>query len=437
MQRPTIYAPSTGQHAGAVAVIRLSGPASLDVTSEITRRDLPAPRLLLRRDIFTSDGETLDSAMVCVFPEGASYTGEAMAEIHCHGGTAVVSAVLDRLSEFDDCRMAEPGEFTLRAFESGRMDLTEVEGLIDLIAAETEEQRKQAIAVSQGAISRKVSEWREQLVEALALLEVTIDWADEDVPTNVYPDVKKILKAALASMNAESLLSRRAERLRNGFEIALVGAPNAGKSTLLNAIVGRDAAITSDIPGTTRDILEVPYNLDGIPVRFLDMAGQREASDALERMGVALARDRANQADLRLFLTAIDGSKLQDDTIALQDGDLAILTKADLDIQSGQHDCRAVSARTGEGMEGLLEAVKTALSGGTERMGLFAHHRQIAALEEAERSLLRILKLIDQAEVELLSDDLHFVVRKLEQILGRVDVDDLLDTVFSRFCLGK
>ncbi|MEM7189266.1 MAG: tRNA uridine-5-carboxymethylaminomethyl(34) synthesis GTPase MnmE [Pseudomonadota bacterium] len=426
----TIFAPSTGQGSAAIAVIRISGPSAHDAIERLTARDAPPPRRLTRRAIVGPDGETIDDAMVVTFPEGASFTGEPMAEIQCHGGLAVLDAVLSLLSEDTDCRFAAPGEFTWRAVMRGRMGLDEAEGLGDLIAAETEMQRRQAVRLVSGAVRDRVEGWRERLLRALMLLEVTIDWADEEVPENVHPEVTALVSGLMAELEAERGRVDRAEKLRQGFEVALIGAPNAGKSTLLNCLAGRDAAITSAVPGTTRDIIEVRYDLQGWPILFLDMAGLRHTADDVEREGVRRAEERAQLADLRLYLISADSGASDVAEALMSPGDLRIWTKADSGLGAGDLQ---ISAATGEGIDDLLDAISARLISSGD-LGLFTHRRHGEALERA----LSALGAVENAGAdELMAHFVREALAALEQIIGRVGVEDVLDTVFRNFCLGK
>ncbi|MEM7670490.1 MAG: GTPase, partial [Pseudomonadota bacterium] len=284
----TIVALSTAPGRAAVAVVRASGPAVEEMVAGIAGSPI-VPRRAGLRALRRENGEVIDRALVLTFAEGRSFTGEAMAEFQTHGGPAVVDAVVARLLEFPGVRIAEPGEFTLRAFKNGRIDLAGAEALGDLINAGTEEQRAQSVRLMDGALHRRCEAWRDDLLRAVALIEVTIDWADEEVPEDVVPEVSQLVGGLIASMADELGRSDTAERIRTGFEVALLGAPNAGKSSLFNYLADREAAITSPNAGTTRDVLELQYDLRGIPVTFLDMAGLRASDDPVEQEGVRRA----------------------------------------------------------------------------------------------------------------------------------------------------
>ncbi|MEM1343389.1 MAG: tRNA uridine-5-carboxymethylaminomethyl(34) synthesis GTPase MnmE [Pseudomonadota bacterium] len=432
MARETIYALASGQGVCGVAVVRVSGPEAWTIVERLSRNGPPPPRQAALRRLYDHTGALLDEALVLCFAEGASFTGEAVAELHCHGGRAVVRAVLSAVAAAAPCRAAEPGEFTWRAFEQGRLDLARVEALGDLLAAETEAQRRQAARLMEGALHTRAEGWRGALVRALALVEVTIDWADEEVPEDVSPEVALLLGEVAREIAAELGTAEAAARLRTGFEVALIGAPNAGKSSLLNALAGREAAITSAIPGTTRDVLELRYDLDGLPVTFLDTAGLRETADDIEAIGVARARARAEQADLRLLLVAPDAPAPAWGGLCATD-DILVRSKADL---GGEGAGVPVSALTGQGIPALLEAIRAGLGARAEG-GLIAHRRQHEALASGLAALRAAEKGLDQRGAEEVSEDIRTGLGALERLIGRVGVEDVLGEVFSRFCLGK
>jgi tRNA modification GTPase len=378
-------------------------------------------------------GVVLDEALVLVFAQGASFTGEDCVELHLHGGRAVVQAVLVALSEMPGLRMAEAGEFTRRALENGCLDLTQVEGLADLIDAETEAQRVQSLRVLSGAIGAKVEVWRRALIRAGALLEATIDFVDEDVPVDVMPEVREILGGLIVAFRAEVEGAKRAERVRDGFEVAIVGRPNAGKSTLLNAFAGRKAAITSEIAGTTRDVIEVRMDLGGLAVTFLDTAGIRKTTDIVEALGVDLAIERAVAADIRVFLLDAEGPF---EGIAVRPGDLLVQGKADMIANGAEF---AVSGLTGVGVSDLLGRISDGLSLRSVGDGVLTRERHriavvkaLAALELAQREVES-----EFAVVEIAAEELRAAARALDVLLGRIDVEVLLGEIFSSFCIGK
>lgn len=425
----TIYALATARGRSGLAVVRISGPDAFAAGLALCG-SLPAARVAgLRRLVW--GGELLDEALVVSFVEGASFTGEAVVELHCHGGPAVVGAVLRALSQQPGLRLAVPGEFTRRALENGVLDLAQVEGLADLIDAETEAQRRQAVRVLSGSVGQKVDGWRRDLIRAGALLEATIDFADEDVPVDVSPEVLTLIDGLMADLRREAAGVTAAERIRDGFEVAIVGAPNAGKSTLLNQLAGREAAITSEIAGTTRDVIEVRMEIAGLPVTFLDTAGLRDTEDRLERAGIERALARAEAADLRLFLT--DGSPL---LLEPTGDDLVVVGKAD--TKSGSSGL-AVSGKTGQGVPELLTRIGEILGDRVGSAGALVRERHrvavttaIGALAESRAEVVR-----PDSRVELAAEHLRQAVRALDALVGRVDVDDLLGEIFASFCIGK
>ncbi|OOY13871.1 tRNA uridine-5-carboxymethylaminomethyl(34) synthesis GTPase MnmE [Thioclava marina] len=425
----TIFALATARGKAGVAVIRISGPLAWEAARALAG-SLPEPRLAGLRKLRLA-GEELDEAVVLCFEQGASFTGEEVAELHIHGAIATVSAVLRALGQIDGLRLAEPGEFTRRALENERLDLSQVEGLSDLIEAETEAQRKQALKVLSGAVGDLVEDWRAKLIRAGALIEATIDFADEEVPVDVSPEVLELIDAVASGLRDELRRIGAAERIREGFEVAIVGRPNAGKSTLLNALAGREAAITSEIAGTTRDVIEVRMEIGGQAVTLLDTAGLRETEDVVEAIGVERALDRARQSDLRLFL--LDGAEVP--LITPEPGDLVVHGKADVAPNKGL----SVSGKTGAGLTALLAAIEERLSGLSAGAGVMTRERHRVAMERAfgalESARDEVLRGSDRSE--LAAESLRQATWALEALLGRVDVENLLDEIFSSFCIGK
>jgi tRNA modification GTPase len=373
----------------------------------------------------------LDEAVVLCFAAGASFTGEQVAELHVHGAMATVAAVLRAVGGQPDLRMAEPGEFTRRALENGRLDLAQVEGLSDLIEAETEAQRKQALKVLSGSVGKAADQWRADLVRAAALIEATIDFVDEDVPVNVTPEVLHLVDRVDAALRAELRRYGAAERIRDGFEVAIVGRPNAGKSTLLNALAGREAAITSEYAGTTRDVIEVRMDLGGLPVTVLDTAGLRETSDVVEGIGIERALERAAAADLRVFL--LDGEEVP--LITPLPGDLVVQGKADL----GSVEGLAVSGKTGAGVDRLVAEITGILSGRAASAGVLTRERHRDAVARAIEAMESARKEVEEGpdRVEMAAEELRRAARALAALVGRVDVEHLLDEIFASFCIGK
>lgn len=426
----TIYAPATARGKAGLAVVRLSGPQAHVAVAAIAGR-LPEVRHASLCKL-TWQGQVLDVGLVLLFAAGASYTGEAMAELHLHGGIATVSAVLRALGEQDGLRLAQPGEFTRRALEAGRLDLAQIEGLADLIDSETEAQRRQALRVLSGAVGALCDGWRRDLIRAAALLEATIDFADEDVPVDVTPEVVRLLDGLLGSLRHEAEGARMAERIRDGFEVAIVGPPNVGKSSLLNALAGREAAITSEVAGTTRDVIEVRMVLEGLPVTLLDTAGLRETKDRIEEIGISRALARAAAADLRVLLP--DGDEVIPGIEPMPE-DIIVLAKSDIRAGSGLR----VSARTGEGLDALVAAIAQRLVLRSGLAGTVTRERHRIAIVTAigAMELARAEVVGKEAQVELAAEELHRAIRALDSLVGRVDVENLLDEIFASFCIGK
>lgn len=427
----TIYALASARGKAGVAVLRISGPLAIFAVQNMVS-SMPDPRQAGLRKLFDEHGGVLDQALVLVFEAPNSFTGEDVVELHLHGSTATVNAVLAALGRVEGLRLAEPGEFTRRALENDQLDLAQVEGLSDLIEAETEAQRVQSMRLFSGELGTKADGWRTDLIRAASLLEATIDFVDEDVPVDVTPEVEELLDHVATQLRAESDGVTIAERIRDGFEVAIVGAPNVGKSTLLNALAGRDAAITSEIAGTTRDVIEVRMDLRGLPVTFLDTAGLRETDDFVEGIGVQRAIDRAAMADIRIFLGKNDTkfSGIEEKT-----GDILIAAKADL---SGSVE-GAVSGKTGQGVPELVERITDELAQRASGAATATRERHRQAIQIAISSLESAKDELKNGpdRVELAAENLRTGIRALDSLVGRVDVENILDEIFSSFCIGK
>ena len=426
----TIFAQATAVGRAGVSVVRVSGPLAHRICTKMTG-SLPQARFSGLRMVKDVDGEIIDQALILTFEGPESFTGEDVVELHLHGSIAIMRRVLTQLSEFDGARMAEPGEFTRRALENGRLDLVQVEGLADLIEAETEAQRKQALRVLSGALGFKIDGWRRSLIRAAALLEATIDFADEDVPVDVSGEVRELLNEVDQSLTKEIEGTKAAEQIRTGFEIAIVGAPNVGKSTLLNRLAGREAAITSNIAGTTRDVIEVRMDLNGFPAILLDTAGIRESDDEVELLGVELALRRAKNADLRVFLLGENDVP----PIVPQDCDIILFSKADISGKAYP----SISGHTGVGIDELLKNVGSRLESFASGAGLATHARHARAMEVARNGLETARKLLDLGpnRYDIASAELRLGIHALEILVGRIDAENLLDEIFASFCLGK
>jgi len=438
----TIYALSSAVGKAGVAVVRVSGAAAADVCRQLTGRELPAPRSAVRRQVRSiSSEDVLDEGLVLWFPGPASFTGEDVAELHIHGGLATVTAVLEAVGEISGTRIAEPGEFTRRAFLNEKMDLTAAEGLADLIDAETEAQRRQAILQSSGALGRLYESWRDRLMGALAHVEAVIDFPEEGLPESALAAAQTQILGILDSITQHVEDRSVGEQLRRGIRVAIVGPPNAGKSSLLNALAGRDAAIVSELAGTTRDVVEVRMDLGGFPVILSDTAGLRETADRVEVEGVRRARATADEADV--VIAVFDGSLALDqaEEVYRSPVTLTVANKWDLGVAErnvpiGGLGLAQVSVRTGAGMDALLERLREVVTErwAGDRGAVITRARHREAVLECQASLVRA-----QAAVlpELLAEDLRLAMQSLGRITGSFDVEDLLDIVFRDFCIGK
>lgn len=422
----TIFALSSGAPPAGIAVIRISGPAAADALVALCGR-LPAPRKASRAWLTDAAGNPLDDGLILFFPGPRSATGEDLAELHLHGGRAVVAAVEVALAKLPGLRRAAPGEFTRRAFANGRMDLAQAEGLADLLAAETELQRRAAIGQAGGQLSRKVEGWREQVLHLSAMVEASLDFADDDDVDELPPGFQSELNS-LARDLAEALAQPSAEPLREGFRVALAGPPNAGKSTLFNALLESDAAITAPLAGTTRDVLVQPVALGGVPFSLVDMAGLRESgADSIEAQGIARATGEIARADLVLWLGA-EGAGPEDCwEIAAQ------CDRADQPHKANPH--HRISAQTGEGMAHLRQALIDHAGNRMPKPGdLALNRRQRGLVEQANDALGAALLVHDPL---ILAECLRLTRLGFDALLGRTSTEDVLDALFGRFCIGK
>lgn len=409
---------------------------------------LPPPRQAMRALLHDASAQPIDDAIVLWFPAPRSATGEDVAEFHIHGGRAVLSAVIAAIGTNENLRAAEPGEFTRRAFENGKLDLTEAEGLDDLIHADTERQRRQALRQLQGLLGDRARDWRGEIIAASALVEAAIDFADEgDVPDELIAPAKAKIEILLDEIEDVLAQEGRSEKLRDGLVVAITGPPNVGKSTLMNQLARREVAIVSPHAGTTRDIIEVHLDLDGYPVTVIDTAGIREAIDPVEQEGVRRARSRAAEADLRLWL--VDAQAAGDGEDALrawmaqgQNGFWVVRNKVDVageptgELSATGWPCFSISAANGRGVAELIAALgkfAAAHLGGESALITRARHRDL--LRQTADALGRAIDLPEQ--VELIAEELRIAAHRLGQLLGRVDVEDILDVIFREFCVGK
>jgi len=447
--RDTIFALSSGRPPAAIAVVRISGPGARMALEQMLGR-VPQPRrasLARLRDPVS--GEIVDEGLALWFPAPNSETGEDMAELHVHGGRAVIAAVLAALAKLAGLRPAEAGEFTRRAFENGRMDLTAVEGLADLVAAETEAQRRQAYQHLRGLLGERAESWRQRLIEALALVEAGIDFSDEeDVPKDMMARSLELIRPLAGEISKAG--AGQGERLREGLRVAIAGPPNAGKSTLFNRLARREAAIVSPFPGTTRDVLELHLDLGGYPVTMFDTAGIRETTDPVEREGVRRASERAADADLVLWV--VDATQVQSQDRPTHGGipsvTWLVVNKIDL-LSDGERrrieskfakteNVNLISSATGVGVDELVNSVAAFADGFfTPEPALVTRERQRAHLKETVIALRDAQRAGEEGREEIMAEQLRLAARALGKLLGRVDVEDVLDVIFRDFCIGK
>jgi tRNA modification GTPase len=426
----TIFAQASARGKAGVSVIRISGPGARDGLSRMVK-SWPLPRQAGLRRLWVGE-DIIDEALVLWFEGGQSFTGEESVELQCHGSPAVVQAVLMALGQIQGFRAAEPGEFTRRSLMNGRMDLAQVEGLADLIDAETEAQRRQAMRIFSGLLETKVSLWRGNLLRALALTAAAIDFADEELPDDLTTERITLISRVLADLEQERSGFAVSERIRDGFEVAIIGRPNLGKSTLLNRIAGRRAALTSEHAGTTRDVIEVRMDILGLPVTLLDTAGMRDTADPVEAMGVDLAKQRARLADLRVFLVESKDEPLPIEPLV---DDIVLLAKGDLlDSVVG-----SISGATGHGVDALLNDIGTRFSRQALTAATITRERHRNAVVVAIDALSNALEQLQEDGIgdEFVAESLGSANRALDMLLGKIDVEDVLGEIFFSFCIGK
>lgn len=435
--KDTIYALSSGSLPAGVAVLRLSGSQAVSALLKLVGENIPAPRMAGLRTIRNRNNDAIDQGLVFQFPAPHSFTGEDCVEIQVHGSRAVVDAIFAELDTISGVRPAEAGEFSKRAYDNGKMDLLEVEGLADLLKAETEMQRRLAVEQTSGRLSGLYDGWAYRLTRCRALIEAELDFSDEDdVPDSVADQVWRDVLTLKAEIEQHLYAGASSEIIRDGFKVALVGAPNVGKSSLLNALSGRDIAIVTDIAGTTRDVISVDLNIDGYLVTVFDTAGLRETADIVEQEGVRRARQTAESADLVLLLTDFDSDPQQSHDLSVTAIDVA--TKSDLSSKPSHLHDLAISAKTGAGLQQLRERIKTEIE---TRVGssltlapVRARHKK--RLEETLNYVSDALKS-EGMDLAIRSEYLRLSATSLGRITGRVDVEDLLGVIFSEFCIGK
>ena len=429
----TIFALATPEGKSGVAIVRISGQDAFECFKNFSCKIVKVGRSGVRKLFFNE--QLLDKAFVLSFKKGSSFTGEDTVELHLHGSLVIIRNCLHALGQFKNFRAACPGEFTKRAFENGRLDLAQVEGLSDLINAETSVQLNQAQRIFDGALGDLVGYWRSELIAVKALIEASIDFSEEEIPDNLSADILRGLEKIKSTIKQEIKGSFVSEQITRGFEVAIIGAPNVGKSTLLNCLSGRKASIISKLAGTTRDVIEVHMDLGGMPITLLDTAGIRFSEDEVEKMGVDLAIDRAKKADLRLFLS--DTGNFNNFGLEVKQEDLMVHSKGDISDQFKEDFL--ISAKTGAGISKLIKKIteifKTKVSNSS--IAINARHRNamvraVYSLEIAEKELM-----VGLERVELCAEGLNGAIKALDSLIGVVDVEDVLDTIFNKFCIGK
>lgn len=423
--RDTILAVATPPGRSGVAVIRLSGPAA-GAAAERLCGPLPPARLAALRRLRDAGGAVIDEALVLHFPAPNSFTGEDVVELQCHGSRAVTRALVDTLAAMPGLRIAEAGEFTRRALIAGKMTVSEVEGLGDLLDAETERQRRQSFSLFDGAVAERVAGWRRRLLTATALCETVIDFGEEDVPDDIADRLAAVLQELAAELARAMTEVRAGQGIRDGYTVAIVGRPNSGKSSLVNYLAGRDLALVSEVAGTTRDVIELRYDLRGLLVTFLDTAGLRGSDDVVELAGIERALARAADADLRLFLSdPADVPQVR----PLQD-DLVLRAFAD----RGPGDFSSVD---GSGIEAVLDRVHRILDARSEHGAVFCRDRHRHHINDANDAVTQALRNLAFGQIDLLGEDLRQAAQSLDELVGRIGTEDVLDEVFSSFCIGK
>src|SRR6056300_1500245 len=442
----TIYALSTGPGISGIGVVRISGQEASKVIKSLTGRDLPKPRVATLRKINKINTfELIDEGIILWFPGPDSYTGEDMAEIHVHGSKAVINALHTSLSDIENCRLAEPGEFTKLAFQNGKINLLKAESIADLISSETEIQRQQAIKIMNGKSSDQFNFLREKLLKILSHVEAKIDFPDEDLPNDILKEIKKSSGDVLK--NIEKILNDKkvGERIREGFKIAILGPTNAGKSSLLNHLSNRDVAIVSETAGTTRDVIETHLNIDGYPVIVSDTAGIRESKNEIERKGIKLSLNRAEEADLKLVVVDAKNLDFTDTLKGLLDQNaILVINKSDLldgdiDLEIKKLNHVLISIKENSNIDELILKIKNNLKNKFITSGdiLITRERHRQHLEQCLHHLKNFNKKNEDEDFDKAAEDLRLATRHLGMIVGKVDVEEILGSIFNDFCIGK
>jgi len=442
----TIYALSSGPGTSGVSIIRVSGPDTVKVIKALTNKEIPAPRMATLRKINNiNTSELIDEGIIIWFPGPESYTGEDMAEFHVHGGKAVVMAVQEAISNIENCKLAEPGEFTKLAFQNGKINLLKAESIADLISAETEIQRKQAVKIMKGKSSEKFNELREKLLKILSFVEAKIDFPEEDLPEDNLDKIKKDSSDVINEINKILNDHKVGEIIREGFKIAIVGPTNAGKSSLLNNLSNREVAIVSEIAGTTRDVVETHLNIDGYPVIISDTAGIRDSKDEIEKKGIKLSLNKAENADLKLVVIDAKNPNLSGFLNDLLKKDaILIVNKSDLinetlDKEISKFDHVLISLKDNLNIDKLISKIKDQLKNKfiSEENILITRERHRQHLVQCVDYLKNFLEKNNKKDFDKAAEDLRLATRHLGMIVGKVDVEEILGSIFNDFCIGK
>ena len=434
--KKTIFALSTPESLSAIAIIRISGPDTLNALSLLCRCNLSSfkkKRTLTLKKIYSSDNALLDEALVVSFEENKSFTNEQMAELHIHGSIIVIKTVMETLSKMPILRQAFPGEFTQRALENNKLNFTQVEGLSDLLQAETEYQQKQALDTYTGKTNKKIIKWKNEILKTLSLIEANIDFYEDVDDTDLIKKVTKSILSLEKDLITEKKGFKFSESLRSGFIVSIVGKPNSGKSTLINKLAKRNVAITSRISGTTRDIIELRYNLDGIPIVFLDTAGIRKSKNKIEKIGISKSLKKANKSHLRVILSENTEEVL---SLGLKKSSLDIVLRPKGDLKGSEP---SISGKTGKGIETLLQLIKERLSSKKITSTVINRTRHLERVNVCINYINNIKELIsrDVIELELLANELRGIILNIDGLLGLIDTESMLGEIFSNFCIGK
>ena len=434
--KKTIFALSTPESVSAIAIIRISGPDTLNALCMLCRcnvKSFKKKRTLILKKIYSSDNTLLDEALVVSFDENKSFTNEQMAELHIHGSIIVIKTVMETLSKLPFLRQAFPGEFTQRALENNKLNLTQVEGLSDLLKAETEYQQKQALDNYTGKTNKKIIKWKNKVLKILSLIEANIDFYEDVDDTDIIKKVTESIFCLEKDLIKEKKGFKFSESLRSGFIVSIVGKPNSGKSTLINKLAKRNVAITSRISGTTRDIIELRYNLDGIPIVFLDTAGIRKSKNKIEKIGISKSLKKANKSDLRVILSENIEEVL---SLGLKKSSLDIVLRPKGDLKGSEP---SISGKTGKGIENLLQEIKERLYSKKISSSVINRTRHLERVNICINYINNIKELIsrDIIELELLANELRGIILNIDGLLGLIDTESMLGEIFSNFCIGK